>query len=43
MAKKNKKFTKLNQKIKKYFGNDPFDVGIARVDSMTLSISILVV
>ncbi len=37
MAKKNKKFTKLNQKIKKYFGDDPFDVGIARVDSATLS------
>ncbi len=37
MAKKNKKFTKINQKIKKYFDNDPFDVGIERVSSETLS------
>ncbi len=37
MAKKNKKFTKINQKIKKYFDNDPFDVGIERVGSQTLS------
>ncbi len=37
MAKKNKKFTKINQKIKKFFDNDPFDVGIERVSSETLS------
>ncbi len=37
MAKKNKKFTKINQKIKKYFDNDPFDIGIERVSSETLS------
>jgi len=37
MAKKNKKFTKINQKIKKFFDNDPFDVGIERVSSQTLS------
>ncbi|SFV55048.1 Helicase-like [hydrothermal vent metagenome] len=37
MAKKNKKFTKINQKIKKFFDNDPFDVGIERVSSDTLS------
>ncbi len=37
MAKKSKKFTKINQKIKKYFDNDPFDVGIERVSTQTLS------
>ncbi len=37
MAKKSKKFTKINQKIKKFFDNDPFDVGIERVSSETLS------
>ena len=37
MAKKNKKFTKINQKIKKFFDNEPFDIGIQRVDSQTLS------
>jgi len=37
MSKKNKKNTKINQKIKKYFDDDPFDVGIERVDSQTLS------
>ena len=37
MAKKNKKRTKINQKIRYYFDNDPFDVGIQRVSSQTLS------
>ena len=37
MAKKNKKNSKLNQKIRKYFDGDPFDVGIERVDGQTLS------
>ena len=37
MAKKNKKLTKINQKIKKYFNGDPFDVGVTRVGSQTLS------
>ncbi|MEA1892402.1 MAG: SUV3 C-terminal domain-containing protein [Campylobacterota bacterium] len=37
MAKKNKKNTKINQRIKKYFDDDPFDVGITRVSSDTLS------
>ena len=37
MAKRNKKLIKINQKIKKYFDDDPFDVGIERVDSKTLS------
>ena len=37
MGKKNKKHTKLNQKIKKYFDDDPFDIGIERVDAATLS------
>jgi len=37
MSKKNKKNTKINQKIKKYFDDDPFDVGIQRVDTQTLS------
>ena len=37
MAKKNKKNTKINQRIKEFFDNDPFDVGIERVSSETLS------
>ena len=37
MSRKNKKNTKINQKIKVYFDDDPFDVGIERVDSQTLS------
>lgn len=37
MAKKNKKSIKINQKIRTYFDDDPFDVGISRVDSETLS------
>lgn len=37
MAKKNRKLTKINQQIKKYFDGDPFDVGIERVSSEVLS------
>ena len=37
MAKKNKKNSKVNQRIKEYFDGDPFDVGIERVSSETLS------
>ncbi|WP_321779465.1 SUV3 C-terminal domain-containing protein [Sulfurimonas sp.] len=37
MAKKNKKSSKINQKIRQYFDDDPFDVGITRVSSQTLS------
>jgi len=37
MAKKNKKNSKINQKIRTYFDDDPFDVGIQRVSSETLS------
>ena len=37
MAKKNKKNSKINQKIRIYFNDDPFDVGIERVSSQTLS------
>ena len=37
MAKKNKKNIKINQQIKKIFDGDPFDVGIERVGSETLS------
>jgi ATP-dependent RNA helicase SUPV3L1/SUV3 len=37
MAHKNKKNTKINQRIKKYFDGDPFDVGVERVSSQTLS------
>jgi ATP-dependent RNA helicase SUPV3L1/SUV3 len=37
MARKKKKNTKINQKIKYYFDDDPFDVGIERVPSETLS------
>ena len=32
-----KKKSKINQKIKKFFDNDPFDVGVERVSSETLS------
>lgn len=37
MAKKNRKNVKINQKIKHYFDGDPFDVGVVRVESSTLS------
>ncbi len=37
MGRKNKKKSKINQRIRKYFDDDPFDVGIERVDSQTLS------
>jgi len=37
MAKKNRKNSKINQRIRKYFDNDPFDVGIQRVEGKTLS------
>ena len=37
MAKKNKKNSKINKRIREYFDDDPFDVGIERVDSQTLS------
>ena len=37
MSNKNKKNTKINQRIKKYFDDDPFDVGVERVSSETLS------
>jgi len=37
MTKKNKKSSKINQRIKEYFDGDPFDVGIERVSSETLS------
>ncbi len=37
MAKKSKKNSKINQRIRKYFDGDPFDVGIERVESKTLS------
>lgn len=37
MSKKNKKNSKINQRIKQYFDGDPFDVGISRVSSQTLS------
>jgi len=37
MAKKNKKNSKINQKIRKYFDDDPFDIGVARVSTQTLS------
>ncbi len=37
MAKKNKKNSKINQRIKQYFDDDPFDVGVERVSSETLS------
>jgi len=37
MSNKNKKNSKINQKIRTYFDGDPFDVGIQRVSSETLS------
>ena len=37
MAKKGKKHAKINQRIRKYFDGDGFDVGIERVDTATLS------
>ena len=37
MSKKNKKNSKINQRIRIYFDDDPFDVGIQRVSSQTLS------
>jgi ATP-dependent RNA helicase SUPV3L1/SUV3 len=37
MGKKNKKNSKINQRIRKYFGDDPFDIGIERVSTETLS------
>ena len=36
MAKKNKRATKINIKIRNFFGSDPFDVGIQRVGEKTL-------
>ena len=37
MSKKNKKNSKINQKIRIYFDDDPFDIGVERVSSQTLS------
>ena len=37
MAKKGKKNSKINQRIRHYFDGDGFDVGIERVESATLS------
>ncbi len=37
MGKKNKKLTKINQKIRDFFDGDPFDVGVERVSSQKLS------
>jgi len=37
MAKKNKKNSKINQRIRVFFDDEPFDVGIERVPSETLS------
>ncbi|DAB30242.1 MAG TPA: helicase [Sulfurimonas sp. UBA12504] len=37
MAKKNKKNIKINQKIRKYFDDEPFDIGVERVSTETLS------
>ena len=37
MSKKNSKNNKINQKIRLYFDDDPFDVGVERVSSQTLS------
>jgi len=37
MGKKNKKLTKINQRIRKIFDDDPFDIGVQRVSSKTLS------
>ncbi|MBU1216573.1 helicase [bacterium] len=37
MAKKNKKNIKINQKIRQYFDDEPFDMGVERVSTETLS------
>lgn len=37
MGTKAKKNTKINQKIRRFFDNDPFDVGVQRVSTQTLS------
>lgn len=37
MAKKNKKNSKINQKIREYFDDEPFDMGVERVSTETLS------
>ncbi|MEA1956728.1 MAG: SUV3 C-terminal domain-containing protein [Campylobacterota bacterium] len=37
MSKKNKKNSKINQRIKKFFDGDPFDIGVERVSGETLS------
>lgn len=37
MASKHKKNTKINQRIRKFFDDDPFDVGVQRVSTDTLS------
>lgn len=37
MASKHKKNTKINQRIRKFFDDDPFDVGVERVSTDTLS------
>ncbi len=37
MAKKNKKIAKINIKMRNFFGGDPFDVGIDRVEEKTLA------
>ena len=37
MGKKNKKLTKINQKIKQYFDEDPFDLGVERMPTEKLS------
>lgn len=37
MAKKNKKISKINIKMRNFFGGDPFDVGIERVEEKTLA------
>ncbi len=37
MSKKNRKNSKINQKIRIFFDDDPFDVGVERVDTETLS------
>ena len=37
MGKKNKKHTKINQRIRFFFDDDAFDIGIQRVSSETLS------
>lgn len=37
MAKKNKKNSKINQRIRQYFDDEPFDMGVERVSTETLS------